>query len=1784
MNDFRIDFDELFSQIPPIASPTAIAKITSEIRSFFETAAADLVPCCQKHQYFLNRKRIQVPLVRNDDLKTVLSLFRQGSPQVLDFLEQHRDVCRAFTESVTVSLFGEITDRVLYSQFVSLAFYSGNCGYLRYLLVVLKFPELKALQRPRPSRGMLDLTDKSKMPAFYVTPSTRETARIQLLLNGRKIAHFTAFTCNLSSLFVGYSNGEISIFSLPLEEGREPVSIYSKFLVERPYSLCWAKSTLWIFTETNIMYADLSSLTINLLMKKVPDLKFPVVTDGHYLYSLSFGLLRFRLVSIFSLSQQTFVFERKVKLDEYGFDKQLPVFTNGTFMTFSEWTGTQIRYRQFSLLTGELVKSVYCAMDDVPFCWCSSPYTGEYFSITRNSIRSYDGGMTLANWLIGVQVPDFKEPVTPQQALYYCVYHGIDIPHDDALEYLIDILKVYIANENIQGIVAISSMILATGYPILTEIFEGSGAYEKAPNSLKRFLVFCYLSSLRFTDNVVSTDNMVSDFLENEWPPDIIWLFADMFDFKHILLSHNAIAKLITYVSEMCYAFPNESRMILESFLDYAFENVEQRFQEFSSSIAAILILIQQKFIAVQGHSNNEHRFVSESPEFSIWKRLLICVYKAQGYWPFLADQMIRFLHFGLWNRHPSLDERLSRFLDLTLFVFLGLFHALPYVVNPSLSCDLNLIYTQHPHPLNGRNRTLDQRVLEITKKCYDVEDEEMFAEIFFKLRNLILSNEEEIDVRVAMLEKMSSFASNEAFHFLVDSTVEHLSCVCDEGIVTWFLQLFDGKTFTISQEVILSMFLSDVWRGRHMLKMAKASALKTFVSDFKYPFFFPKEILEKADVVIDAGDIAEYPLEILQLCLDNIARCSKCVIDVSQLLIPLIEPFSTNNKANFMEFVQPKIEPVHYQRALCWYVAFRCNDILDVRRYQDTVIMYLRTGSPRLARTLLLSIEAATASHSVSFNPILKALMDIIGEFLLTCESPFCYKTDNKVFEVAGCIFTMIGSLRRMIKTQEFRDFITKYTNVDDMRSVIAVMAVLNNSIDVFRTHVHGYAIDENGVTHEGEIEEMKSTTMKINGHSFSPSKCRDLWVVPEFVDLELFSDYSVFVSMFEHCSFEQDYQNVFMEASLNAFLKVPRFLQAMSPDLKAKVESFECTTNILPPMALYDFSYFFCISHLKFQKFDILDVQEESLTADGENPDGVVTGYLFSTTEPKQFSTCPLSPFCYTKITFESNSYLSVELFCVTGTQGVKFVIDNISLNQAGTVTIEIIPSRRIVKWYCSGTEKEASLSPSCKMIYMILHVAYASVVSYQFESHINTDWPVDGDFVSRPNVHLTSDRDLMPSIDSSWFNKVSLAYASHRIVDWIRSMNKIEILMRTSRQLENPLHLLFLTNQNPMEQTISFRDMSCSTVWMLDSKAVRDYLLRNLPTIQSLELEVMKWLKQPKLVSPNNMSAMHMSKGLSLTLSNCFVVDANTVRITGSEPTTIEAQQESVVLPFNDVSNSILETKVIVRHLLAICLMQHNRPSQDIISAVSSHAVLSSLSHLAETVFGETEKCPLFVPIALKYERPDLEGWGSLQTCQVHLCDKAERLDLLPVAAAFPSEAVKFARDQLDSSYLDMYKRFVDVWDKPIDYGVCVSKDSKQTQERVEFLQRYSLNLFEKIDPWLLHIVPAFTKLTESLRKFQQNPQTFLSVRHCNRQTVELLCNFVRECPLVTLLLLIDLVCGCSEEPHFLVVDVPESNEIKFFKPESLLVLGNFTEQSAFNNKMLTEINESYASQCI
>ena len=1733
-----------------------------------------MVPSCPKRQYFVERGRVDVPYINNDDLAEAIALFRKGSPLFLEFLEQHKEICRAFSEITSVSSLGEMTDRTHYSQFASVVFYSGNLSYLRYLLIVLKFPELRALQRPRPSRGILDLINKAKMPLFYVTEKTPEIGKIPLPLNGRKIAHYTAFTCNSSTLFVGYSTGEISMFSLPLNEKDEPVSIYSKFLVDRPYSLCWTKNTLWIFTDTNVLFADLSSFTVNVLPKKVPDLKFPVVTDGHNLYSLSFGLLRFRFVHIFSLSQQNFVLERKVKLDEYGFDRQIPFMSNGTFMTFSEWEGNSCHYRQFSLVTGELIQDVHCQMDDTPYCWCYSPYTSNYFCITRWSIREYEGGTILPNWYIGVPVPDFKEVVTPLQAMYYCVYHNITIPHDDALEYLIDTLKGFIANKNVLGIITISSMLLASRYPVLIEIFEGSCVYETAPNGLKRFLVFCYLSSLRFTDNVVSNDNMVSNFLESEWAPDLVWLFPDMFDFKRIYLSKDAIVRLVTYVSELCFAFPVESRFILESFLNYAFENARDRFHDFASSVAAILILIQQKFIAVQGHHNKERRFVAESPEFLIWNRFLVCIYKTQRYWPLFADQLIRFLHFGLWNRTPSLHEELSLFLNLTLFVFLGLFRALPFVRNPSLNYDVDSFYKQHPHPLNGRDRATDGRILEVVKKCYDIVDHDMFAYTFFRLRNLLLTQDGDIANRFSKLAEQASFSASAALCFLTEGVCDKFVDVVDNGVVTWFLQLFDGKTFNSSQEIIMSMFLGDIHRARHMFANAKAHVLRTFLTDFKYPFLFPPEILAKSKVSIDAAEIVEYPLEIIELCFDNICRCSANVVDASQLFVPLIEPFATNNTSNFTEFVEPNIEPIHFHRALCWCLGFKCHEILDVSRYESTLVRYVQTGSPRLARTILLSLETLSASHAVSFKPLLRELLGVVGDFLFTLNNPLCFGKNRKVFDVAECIFTMITSFRRMVASKSFRDFLTEYIDLENPVTMVVVMALLNNSIDVFRPGVRAYAVDNYGASYEGEIQEISSRVMTINGQNISPSQCRDLWVIPNVVDLGLFEDYSVFVSMFEKCSFQERYQQVFFEASLNAFLKVPRFVAAMSASLMATIVSFACDAAVLPPVALYDFSYFLSIAYLKLPRFDIWDIQEESLTADGEDANGVVTGFLFSTHEPKQFSTCPINPLSYAKIVFDASSYMSVDLFYITGNRDMKFAVDNISSDRGGQVIIEIIPSKRVLRWTCDSRTNEAPIFPSCKMIYLILHIAYASVVSYRFESSLSFDLPFDVEPVSQSHLNLTTDRDFIPSIDSGWFNKVSLDCISNRIVDWIRWMNKIEILMKMNKPLPNPLHLLFLTNQNPPEDSLFFSDMTYSTVWMMDCRAVREYILKSAPNIESLEAELINTVANTQLVDSRNLSAISLRPGVCATLRNCFLLDETTVRVIGWEQESIETQKDSVVLPLSDVCYSILETKINVRHFLAICQRQNRQLQPELKAMIANHPVLKSLLDLIEM--------PEKFPISRRFGRQDLETWNSFHSCQVLLCDPHERMDLLPLTAVFSSETVKFISEHIEKSDIERYTRFLDVWDRPIEWIVSVCKSEKPTVERIAFLMQYQLCLFDKVDPFFLHIVPAFVKLTETLKRIREHPEILLFTRNCRDDTRTMLITFIKESPMITLLILIDLVCGFSENPRVIVVDVNTQDHVVFFKTESLLILGRFTKQEEFNARMLAAINDSYVCE--
>ncbi|OHT00342.1 hypothetical protein TRFO_08013 [Tritrichomonas foetus] len=1604
LNIDRMNEDDCFScngreSIPNIFSKSIIKAIQEDL-SFFDkdlhrTFTVELNP---PFSYFSPKKPFEYQ-ASNEDQEQLEQILMLDSHLIINHLSKNPNLCYTACRSITANNLIEFYSKDCYNEFVSLTLFGQSAELLKFLLLKVNPPRPPLWPKPRFSRAIPWFLGSYKMPFFF--PSRKNQlflCKSPILFN--ELAHFSSFTASYSQVIFGRNDGTIFIEQYPskhqnVDSNLHNFSINFSLLSDKPYSLAWASDALWAFTETNAYCIDLATAGISVI-KNHPGNLFPVVSDGFYFYNLSN-----RIVTVFTFVRSKFQLIKKVRLERIT-EKNVPFITNGLFITLAEYDENDQRvFRQFSLVSGSLIWEVPSDFQDENFSFSISPFKQNHIVLSKSQFLIYKKNFPIPRWILGIQFlenhsPDFS---TLFEAVYFALYHDKDVFETETFDVISSLVTSYIQANNVYGIYL--SLMLLCRVRDRKRIKALEDYFSNAKGSIRKYICYYFLLCLEtnakdtnikddskkihanqenepknnenkfknhkkkhpkcVNHNEILLPNIINTFIEVDYPPTFIWLFPQYFDFYKIHLSNKAIVKLITYVTGNSNNFPEESLFIMLSFLNYAFSNIENNVEKFISPINAITISIEQRILTLSSKKELSSYFVRNSIDCKVWQKLLLLVYQHKSSWKILANPLVKFFDFGLWNNVNFCPE-LNRILNCTLYIFLSLFSSVSFSTQQQHFDKLDKFYKAFPNPLNGIYSSIDHKIFKLISRCGDIPSSDLFAYYFFKIRDFCIFESSQTLKQLNTLQNRQ-FSIKGVIKFLLKNDPRHLIVLQNSSLVEWFLQLFEARKLNVSQQCIFSMFLDDFNRiSHHFINASKKIPLENFLRNFPYPFLFPPEMILQSNLKFSTNDITSMPLNLLRLSYTNIIKCYTKIRESTLIMLSLLNRLSLYDNPAKAIFFHPDSEEHMYNDLLLWTIGFKCGEIIDFRNYLPYLVNVFRNGSLRQIKITMKWILTAVDFHEFPVEKLLHEALNVVGEYLLDLENPFRFQNDP--FYVAESIFVIIHYCRKMfnIKSDIFRNTLLHHINQNDKRTILTAFAIMNNSIEIPRPKANIHLLTNDFCEINGRIVNCDEFSIQIvnntpansrfnnllinnkNNITLKISDCIQIWALPKPVKLHLINDFSFFQHLFLHAHFEKEYQNVFKLASLNAFLKLEKFKTILTKEFSEMIFLKEWPKYFMMDKSFYDFTYFMSISFNSKNPF--LFQNEDELNHDfinsSRNDDSTVkeinllesSGMMITTDSPTIYRSTPIHPNLKSTLNLNSSSNFSLEIYGFTDFNNYTLKYGPTLLPENQEITIENDPLKSLIILKMDQNNKNCNHFinyPPVKLFLIKIYLDAGTLCTYKFtvnpqlyDFHLDLSNRIikseneNDESIIVERMHYIDFFDELPTSDSFYFVQATLQKSSQNLISTLKQLNALEIM--NVLPADAILNLLYDSNPFVLDTSLSLEKMRAFPLWMIDSISLRRIL--SLQIVRKRLPEIFNEITKRKLspnIHCNNQNYLCVDENFEIPLRNCFIINEYSYQCFDYKEQYVKIDKNSKVVPFFMVHSTILELIVNCRHLM-------------------------------------------------------------------------------------------------------------------------------------------------------------------------------------------------------------------------------------------------------------------------
>ena len=773
------------------------------------------------------------------------------------------------------------------------------------------------------------------------------------------------------------------------------------------------------------------------------------------------------------------------------------------------------------------------------------------------------------------------------------------------------------------------------------------------------------------------------------------------------------------------------------------------------------------------------------------------------------------------------------------------------------------------------------------------------------------------------------------------------------------FLALLDEKTtsFTAARRAILSVFLPQLRELNPYLAILNVSFLFEFVSSFPLKFFLHHELVKMSGFKYSAKSIIKLNEGELFECFDNIlCLCDK--IDEKELLVDQLRRIREMN-------ITDKANEKTVQRALMLArlgLTGGCFDGIDIESFNDISKRCLTTGNYTIISHVLALVELIIKQKTFDVNDFLLFAFKSIGRFLSKKENYFSGQTNQ--FTCAQCVMLVAEFFRKNLQNNlGGLIFLKESIEQHELDDSLSIFAIMNNSVDIIRpgARVSFYDCDNSFYDDIVTFYGTNSSNMNIKNsiHEFRVTDLHDLCAFSTVkFDHSVIEDVYSKMDLFEYFNNASPFYNVFMLASFSELMKLESFSKFCSKEFIEKIISKNKTAATKPEQFLFRFTqvfatYFDIIPQFSFESNQSVSKGSNKKQTNDESSQNSV----ISLEKPMTFFSSPL----HTRVPFHlvmnskarDSSAAALEIQMIGVEYDLSFITKKIEFSNA---EITICPEQNLIFLKTGSEEHSFSIQPCCEMVFVSLYLQPNSVVNYSFdpydeykeETHSAPEAMMINDSFSQEFPHILSEeffekqlQEICSPISSHFALMSYLRYWKFNTFDEDPS-TIASLLMR----------ILAVIDSDPLSSLMTIESLDASNVFMDSGKELIEFVLNvtNKLTedkekstkvfdelINIINSEIDSYSKN--FVSKESTAAATFDAQLPQKLPRSFVIAGDEIFAVNGKTAHLKNQTKSIVVMRSDISGTVLQLVVDIRHLFAIIL--HIAKNRDVLFAFFTNA---------------------------------------------------------------------------------------------------------------------------------------------------------------------------------------------------------------------------------------------------
>lgn len=1588
--------------IPPIIPRPRIENIILELISFFEqddqVVILELPP---PPKYFStaippNYKPTE------EEVRTVSTFAKKGKKSMFQYLANHPDLCRYAISQIPFRSFKSNKRKNFYYQLLQIAFYSDSLDLFKLTIVDTNAPPAKSSRKNRALPLIQFIDNPNKVPGLLLDPLFLVGS---FKHNFNDIPTATSFAASPTELFIGKEGGLIRSCAFTQESmSSQHFCLFRPSVSNESYSLAWIKGYLWILTSTTIWQVNtLIPKVWTFINNKPKDLVPPMITDGQYFYCIRIKN-RTPEIHVFSFNGTDFIHEKHIKLASQFTplsEHKLVCATDGGVITFIIPKGKDSIFRVYSLATGKLLYEK--STDFTPtLCWCTRPFSNQHIVITQTHIDIYSKQLQLPRWLVGIPWPTQTDSNAIVNAIELATFHGVHFFTNGPCTDLGPLLSHYASTNNNVGFRMVAMILLHNQHdnikPVLQTVVDYYTKSEDNPQ-IQRFCCFIFLAcSSEYTVSI--KPNILSNYLENDNNDlDFIFLYPNAFNFKQTSLSETAIKKLIVYVADRWNDFPDEASYIILSFLeDYVLLKIrEEIYDMILEPISAIFRVIKKMVSLIFKNKYNVDVFLA-SAQYSAWVFLLRLIMNNNRSWSRYAHIFVKMLKLSFMDQNLEMKncEKIREMLNHTLFLLLQIMQNMPMKLYNVQFQSVDTLYTKFTHPMNNEYPELDNSLLSVLNRAYDISTPFDYASIFFQIRRTVVF-EYKADPQILNDIRVKSLSSRGLLNYLIqkDKDKNKLFPIQDTEILQWFFNEY-GKAFnrlTSEQKVIMSLFFIQFNKrlNEYTTNIIKPDSWD-FSTNYTFPFLFPACIFQQLTGKIPVGTVSSLKPEILAFSFNTLVHAYP-QIDNSQHLLDSILRYlpPTTREPIYSSFASIEQEPKRYKSVLEWLIPVSSDFSLDFSLYSDAYKLYIWSGSPRIIESIMKGVVIAETKPNSNLHKFFKFIISLIKNYISRGRSYFVLQSEPS--EMLVSLFIIIQYLKQMFNSETgyFRSYLENVAQKCSPGKAVAIFAILNNYLETIRKGVEVHFCSEEMIEVTGIIDDYYDNTIRVDGVEYNLSNCTKIWCkCKEKVHLSGYTNFSVYANLFETINFipgKEDHLNVFKLVSLVTFLKHKKFMKLLSHSFKNSFTKMPSPAFFEPESVISDFFTFLSLNTItpRLPLVTFTNVNEPNIE-ERVNPILQNVIYPFKSEERANFSSTkaegllmtmendgkfvssPIHQLCHMKVSFilqpsEPNKQRPSFVLTVYGISrfgGIVLKSDSfkISSNASSSVLVELIfsPSTATFSIYIDrNLTCETAVSPSINVLYILAELIPMMMAEYkiQYDEDLTEveEFPKCFQF-EKSNVRLMKIARppfIVPLSDSAIYNNCVLNQVSKYLVGCYTQFITMQILLFASKkQKPKPqllMRILCTCNSFPNDETLDLNQFKISNIYNDLGTPFWQFAVHFLKKVENEDLKdfvkatenlIAPYTKH--ILSTSNMTTLFIRSKQTYSISNCYVFSSSLPPKTiGFSTDLFEFNSTCAIVPFSNFHGTIIDSLIYLRHLTALFVLANNYNFQPIYSII-------------------------------------------------------------------------------------------------------------------------------------------------------------------------------------------------------------------------------------------------------